>query len=79
MIKGDLYVIEFPCRRSPIGYLGRWHACIFLGIIKTFLCFRDVLSAHMFSKASRKGAIGRDKDTVLKILQSIVEKNINNR
>jgi hypothetical protein len=53
----------------------------FLGLIKTLLCFRDVLSAHahMSSKASRKGPIGRDKDTVLKILQSIVEENINKR
>ncbi len=59
----------------PIPNLPAWDAGMyFLGIIKTFLCFRDVLSAHISSKASRKGPIGRDKDTVLKILQSSVEK-----
>ncbi len=71
-----LNVLGSPCRRSQ-SYLGRWHVqYILLRIIKAQLCYRDVLSAHMSSKASKRGLIFWEKDTVLKILQSIVEKTI---
>jgi hypothetical protein len=44
-----------------------WHASVYIifKIIKAQLCFLDVLSAHMSSKASRRGLNDRAKDTVL--------------